>query len=70
MRFLYARLLTRPVIADGELSLACPAAICWGGRGGGGAVLAASRASCSPGSWLGPGPSGPALVRYTVLRRL
>lgn len=33
MRFLYARLLTRPVIADGELSLACPAAICWGRAG-------------------------------------
>ena len=45
MRFLYARLLcpdpTR-VIADGELSLACPAAICWGGG------AAAGPFSCVP----------------------
>ena len=64
MRFLYARLLTRPVIADGELSLACPAAICWGGG-------AAGPFSCVPSvllTWVlarSFGPSGPALVRYT-----
>ena len=64
MRFLYARLLTRPVIADGELSPACPAAICWGGG-------AAGPFSCVPSvllTWVlarRPGPSGPALVRYT-----
>jgi len=54
------------VIADGELSPACPAAICWGGGGGGAAAAVLLRPERpAPGSWLGPGPSGPALVRYT-----
>ena len=53
------------VIADGELSPACPAAICWGGGGGGAAAAVLLRPERpAPGSWLG-GPSGPALVRYT-----